>query len=95
MKHKQLARLRNRVKIIFALLIAHLLYLNLLCPIAMSFEQIYLICFKVVLTCNKREVDGRNLSTSNLGEIKALAKKVLKKRLHEMDLYVKSNFLIL
>ena len=56
-----------------------LLYLNLLLPSKLSFEQIFLILIEVVRVCGERGLDVSKLSDTQLDEIITLSLNSVKK----------------
>ena len=63
----------------FGILVAfNLFYLNVVCPIAISIEQVYFISVNVVIICNKRGLDVKSLSSTQLDEIISLSIRSIK-----------------
>jgi len=60
-----------------------LLYLNVLVPITLSFQQVFLICLEVVKICNHRGIDISNISPDELDQLIDLAIDAVKRVLKE------------
>ena len=77
-------RVRNILKWLGIITIVDLLYLNILLPIVLSFEQILLIALEVVYICDKKNIEISSLSSTQLDELINLSissvKEVFKKK---------------
>ena len=63
----------------FGILVAfNLFYLNVVCPITISIEQVYFISVNVVIICNKRGLDVNSLSPTQLDKIISLSVRSIK-----------------
>ena len=65
--------LKKLIKIFGGLIFLYLIYLNIILPITVSAKYIYLIAENVVIICNERNIDLRNISQKQFEEITDLA----------------------
>ena len=72
-------QLKRAFKYFIIIALINLLYLNVLVPVALSFEQIFIIALGVVAVCYKRGIDIETISPDELDQLIKIPKGAVKR----------------
>ena len=64
---------KQAIKVLSGLLLLDLVYLNIILPVALSAQQIYLIAGNIVIVSHKKNIDLKNITPKQLEELYNLA----------------------